>query len=251
MDSVSSKLDLGYSMPDLLAERPDDVPCSECGQPVQPVACRGGWFPAGIHSECRSRRAYRAARLVEAEACIVKTIPSAYHGLSLVGDSLRRHRGNSEALQVLADWQPHQSVILHGPVGTGKTASLCAFAQDQMRRLRVVQYYSEGDVAAYLKRHMQERQADCPLDRLLCSHVLVIDDIGTARPTEWWVEQFAALVDRAYGNERAIVLSTNLSEQELIDHYPYSGQRLVSRLRHMTAPSRWVTCSGVNFRQIR
>jgi len=249
MDRASKHMDFPRP-PGGLMQNPGPAECSECHKPVEATLHRQRWYPSKEHPECRSRRVWRASALREAEKRILKIIPSAYHGMSLADESMRRHPANTAALKALHEWEPHQSAILTGPVGTGKTAALCAFAQDQMRRLRAVQWYSEADVVSHLKAHMREGLATDPIARLLGSHVLVIDDVGTARPTEWWTEQFAAIVDRAYSNERAVVLSTNLTEQQLIDHYPYSGERLVSRLRHMTAPDRWVSVSGVNFREL-
>jgi len=257
-----------FRAPGLVDDRPPDVDCIVCGEPVPPYeAPRGGWLPRTRHDACRVRQHARERALDIARAG-VESLPRKHRHFSLrrwatmadteaPADALRLHGGNAKAHGILSGWEPGQSVVVEGPTGTGKTALLVAFARDQMLTLtpqdttRAVRYFSEPDLAEFLKTKMLSKSKDDYIARVLSGHVLVIDDVGTARVTEWWDATFSDLLDHAYRQERTIVLSTNLPIKALGQHYTIAGDRMPERLHEMTGQgSRWVTVGGVNWRRV-
>jgi DNA replication protein DnaC len=63
--------------------------------------------------------------------------------------------------------------------------------------------------------------------------LLVLDDLGAEKPSEWVREQLYVIINRRYENMLPTVVTTNCSTQELVDRI---GQRTVSRLIEMTTP---------------
>lgn len=83
------------------------------------------------------------------------------------------------------------------------------------------------------------------LDRLKQVDLLVLDDIGAERATDWAVEKaYSILADREE-NGRAVIATTNLEEQQLDEQI---GERAVSRLHAVTGEI--VRFSGVDHRRI-
>lgn len=63
--------------------------------------------------------------------------------------------------------------------------------------------------------------------------LLVLDDLGAEKPSEWVREQLYVIINRRYENMLPTIVTTNCSTQELVDRV---GQRTVSRLIEMTTP---------------
>jgi DNA replication protein DnaC len=63
--------------------------------------------------------------------------------------------------------------------------------------------------------------------------LLVLDDLGAEKPSDWVREQLYVIINRRYENMLPTVVTTNFSTQELVDRI---GQRTVSRLIEMTTP---------------
>jgi DNA replication protein DnaC len=66
--------------------------------------------------------------------------------------------------------------------------------------------------------------------KLTTVDLLHIDDLGAEKRSDWVLEQLYALINERYENERAILVTTNLNEPELIEQI---GRRTVSRLVEM------------------
>ncbi len=63
--------------------------------------------------------------------------------------------------------------------------------------------------------------------------LLVLDDLGAEKPSDWVREQLYIIINRRYENMLPTIVTTNCSTQELVERV---GQRTVSRLIAMTTP---------------
>ena len=122
----------------------------------------------------------------------------------------------------LGSWvaAPRCNIVLVGPVGTGKTHALWAIIRElHYRSVR----WSGGSVPDLLDSLRPERQQrfDPGAD------VVMLDDLGAERQTEWTAEQLTRIIDSAWNDERPIVASTNLAPETLAK---VLGDRAWSRL---------------------
>lgn len=116
-------------------------------------------------------------------------------------------------------------LMVYGEVGTGKTHLAVAVAREAyVHRRRRVAMWSVVDLLDGLR---PDGGAD--LDSLAGVDLLVLDDLGVERPTEWSLERLYALVNRRWLYERPTIITTNRSEPELSQGL---GARVVSRLFH-------------------
>jgi DNA replication protein DnaC len=132
---------------------------------------------------------------------------------------------------MVASWWPRgpRALVLAGPSRTGKTTAAYAIANHVHSQLGWVISWTAGDLSAALKpdgdEYAFEHAAACDL--------LIIDDLGRERTTEWWLEQLQRLVDARCANERRLVVTTNATADvgkaydELVDRY---GDPIVERL---------------------
>jgi DNA replication protein DnaC len=63
--------------------------------------------------------------------------------------------------------------------------------------------------------------------------LLVLDDLGAEKPSDWVREQLYVIINRRYENMLPTIVTTNCTTQELVERV---GQRTVSRLIEMTTP---------------
>jgi len=81
--------------------------------------------------------------------------------------------------------------------------------------------------------------------RLCRAPLLILDDFGMERGTEYGLEQVYNVIDSRYRSRRPLIVTTNLSLQDLQHPQDTAHARIYDRLLEMCAPIRF---SGENFR---
>ncbi len=120
-----------------------------------------------------------------------------------------------------------------GGVGTGKTTLAMLVSQFALERGHSVAIYSLPRLLAEIRTTFEddsEHSYTELMDRLTEVELLHIDDVGAEKTSPWVLEQLYAIVNARYEEERSIVLTTNLTEEELADQIT---PRTVSRLQEM------------------
>lgn len=135
-----------------------------------------------------------------------------------------------QSSQTLAAWVKNPealNLILAGPVGTGKTYAAYALGNLLIQGNRTVEAWTVPDLLEAMRPGGDEtatrfaRRAD----------VLVLDDLGAAKPTEWAQEQMTALLDARLREQRRTIVTTNLTEPQVAEFW---GGRFMDRLRHQS-----------------
>jgi len=126
-------------------------------------------------------------------------------------------------------WPPEKPIfLLSGPKGVGKTHLACGIVRDLYERHgQRGQFWPVVDLLDRYRATFDEDRAtetveavDAQLRRLA---VLVLDDLGTHKSTEWAEERLFRLIDERYRELQPLVVTTNVGLMELPD-------RLKSRL---------------------
>jgi DNA replication protein DnaC len=123
-----------------------------------------------------------------------------------------------------------------GDVGTGKTSLAMLVSQSAVEAGRSVAIYSVPQLLADIKATYEDGSGRSYLDlfrRLSSADLLHLDDLGAEKRTEWVLEQLYAIVNERWQEQRSIIVTTNLSDDELREQV---GARLVSRLSEMCVP---------------
>jgi DNA replication protein DnaC len=120
-----------------------------------------------------------------------------------------------------------------GDVGTGKTTLAMLVSKHVMEADRTVAIYSLPRLLGMLRDTYAEDahfSLNDLLDRLCAVDLLHIDDVGAEQTSPWVLEQLYTIVNTRYEDGRAVMLTTNLAEDELRAQI---GDRTVSRLNEM------------------
>nr|WP_248893979.1 DnaA/Hda family protein [Bacillus methanolicus] len=130
------------------------------------------------------------------------------------------------------------SIALLGQPGAGKTHLLMAIANNLIKKLQVpVLYFPYVEGFGDLKDDFDLLEEK--LERMKKVDVLFIDDLfkpvkGKPRATEWQVEQTYAVVNYRYLNHKPILVSSELTIEELIEVDEALGTRIFQMCQDYT-----------------
>ena len=120
-----------------------------------------------------------------------------------------------------------------GPQGTGKTTLAMLVSKQALAAGRSTAIYSVPRILAMLRDTFDdgaEWRATELIDRLTDVELLQLDDLGAERTSPWVLEQLYAVINARYEAQKAVLVTTNLSKDELTEQV---GARTVSRLTEM------------------
>ena len=134
--------------------------------------------------------------------------------------------------------------LLWGGVGTGKSYFAGCIANALMEQEVAVRMTNFALILNDLTASFKGRNEY--IARLCRAPLLILDDFGMERGTEYGLEQVYNVVDSRYRSRRPLIVTTNLSLQDLQHPQDTAHARIYDRLLEMCAPIRF---SGENFRR--
>jgi len=135
------------------------------------------------------------------------------------------------------------SLLIMGPVGTGKTWTAAALARMILTEDTVpVTFITTQEMINAVKP--AQGGLDVDMAQFEVTPLLVLDDFGNERLTEWAADQLHRLAHARNHNGRPLIITTNFSGEEIRDRY---SERVVERL---FGGARLVTIQGESRREL-
>ena len=130
--------------------------------------------------------------------------------------------GHFAAERYLAGWVENRTkgrgMLFAGPTGTLKTLHASAVANAIDAQLQAVIFTTVRDMQARL-RAFEDGRAALFYDACLRADLLVLDDFGQEKVTEWAASELFSVINARYADRRPILITTNLGKEALKAHY--------------------------------
>lgn len=132
------------------------------------------------------------------------------------------------------DRRAGKGLVFIGTVGTGKTHLCAAIALQLLEGEHSVMFGTVATLLGQIRSTYDSQQSEREVfNRMTKCDLLIIDDMGKERVTEWGDTMLYELVNTRYENNKAILFTTNNTLSDIRTKYPNSGEAIVSRVLEM------------------
>ena len=139
----------------------------------------------------------------------------------------------------------NQGLIFWGPVGTGKSFTAACIANELLAIQIPVVMTSFVKILQNLQAQKQDEAAYFAI--LNNASLLVLDDLGTERNTDYALEKVYNVIDSRSKEAKPMILTTNLTISEMLDVEDIRYKRIYDRIFETCLP---VEVSGESFRKV-
>lgn len=220
--------------------------CSKCGEHIFAVKINIGSAAVTFKRPCACRNAEvlaedAAKAAAKAEENRKKRyawadVPELFTEATLKG--YRRLPGTEDAFSTVKDYllnrennfHAGRGLILMGAVGCGKTHLGCAVLNCALEdKYRAAYWNVPQNLEMLMPGNADEIDQSRILDKALLAEVLLMDDLGAEKPSEWTRKELMIILDERYRANKPTIITTNLvlTDDEL---RKTCGDRAYSRL---------------------
>lgn len=140
-------------------------------------------------------------------------------------------------------YEENQGLLLWGPVGTGKSYAAATIANELLeRRTSVV-------MTSFIKILKEVGTFDADngkIEKINSAKLLIIDDLGAERGTDYTLERVYDIIDSRYRSNKPVILTTNLTMEQMKDCEDIRYNRIYDRIFEMCYP---VKVTGLSWRK--
>lgn len=125
-------------------------------------------------------------------------------------------------------------LFITGPVGSGKTHLVSAIidyiARLHKHKVKDLIFKSSVNLLSEIKFSFEDKTTESLVKGFENADLLVIDDLGIEKSTDWTHEIFYKIIDHRYSNLMPTIITSNLAYPELKEKM---SERIVSRIYEM------------------
>lgn len=177
------------------------------------------WLRSQILKIADDRRAHAIDRLAQ-------RIPRRYQAIT------EDPRTTTWATAYATDPETTKSLLIVGPTGTGKTHLAWTAIKAAVTTTGTTNWnaYTAADLYAHLRPH-PGRDSEDAFQKIATTGLLLLDDLGAAKLTEWTEEVTYRLINHRYEQCLPGIFTSNVPPAQLRDAL---GERITSRLTEMS-----------------
>lgn len=145
-------------------------------------------------------------------------------------DTLRRYAEKWEDMQ-----RENIGLLLYGDVGTGKSYGAACIANRLIEQYIPVCMINLSTVLNSTGG-FQSEEKNTYIANLMQYPLLILDDFGMERQTEYALEQVFNVIDARYRSGKPLIITTNLSMAEINNPKSLEQKRIYDRIKEMCQP---------------
>ncbi|MHB1334496.1 MAG: DnaA ATPase domain-containing protein [Candidatus Humimicrobiaceae bacterium] len=129
-----------------------------------------------------------------------------------------------------------KGLFLTGTVGTGKTHLLSAII-DYIARVKKslnfndIIYRTTPAMLNEIRNSYENKDFEDVINKFKDCHLLIIDDLGAEKTTDWVLDIFFEIIDSRYADLRPVIIASNLTAIEIKQKL---DERIMSRIYEMS-----------------
>ena len=134
--------------------------------------------------------------------------------------------GRREALKKVQEWakNPTKNLVLEGSNHTGKTHLITAATNELSRRGVYVRMTLISTIYSTIKEAYDRGAPEYLYKEIYTKpNILVIDDLGKERVTDWTVSTLVDIIDARYRNNKITAVTTNYNKKSLVEKLTVDG----------------------------
>ena len=140
-------------------------------------------------------------------------------------------------------YKSNRGLLFWGTVGTGKSYAAACIANELLNRKTPVVMTSFVKVLQVIQDNTENETEF--VNRLCAARLLIIDDLGTERNTDYALEKVYNVIDSRYRTGKPLILTTNLNLQDMQMTQDIRYQRIFGWIFEMCQP---VLVNGTSWR---
>lgn len=142
-------------------------------------------------------------------------------------------------------YERNQGLLFWGTVGTGKSYTAACIANYLLEANTSVVMTSFVRILQEMQGFDRERE-EVFTNKLNSVKLLIIDDLGAERSTDYALEKVYGIIDNRYRAKKPLILTTNLTLQQMQEATDIRYARIYDRIFEMCYP---MVFSGVSWRK--
>ena len=179
---------------------------------------------------------------------IIKNSKMSKRNLNYKFDNFSSNTSNKKVLDNLKNYSEKlvngiekKGLVLVGNNGVGKTHLACSIANKLIENGTPVIYGTLINLLAELRNSYDTDNNISEMEIIkLYENVdlLIIDDLGKEKPSEWGLEKLFTIVNSRYENNLPVIITTNYNQNALVERLSFNGEietakSIISRLYEM------------------
>lgn len=188
------------------------------GKGARPCECRRREAHSGLLEKARLPRRYAACH---------------FHNYKPSNPSQERAYGYASRLTM--DYPAvERGLLLMGTVGVGKTHLAVSILKGLTERGFTCLFYEFGSLLKEIQDSYNANTKTSELGVLspvLSSEILVLDEVGASKPTDWVRDTMAHIINTRYNDQKLTIFTTNYPDERRSEREETLEDRIGSRLR--------------------
>ena len=216
--------------------------CRKCGTRMQTeIKLPWGRMKMPIMCKCRAEQDREEKRRFELEQAQIRVeglrtaglMDREYLSYRLENDDRKNAKISDAVVRYIDKWDDlkakNTGIMFYGPVGTGKTFYSGVIANALIDRGIPVMMASLPALVSAMSRGFDENKTEI-MQKLSRWPLVILDDVGVERQTEWMSEKVNEIIDARYLSGLPMIVTTNLSPGEMKSPQDLRYQRIFDRI---------------------